>query len=512
MKINADILYDRLKLYYSVEMMGSGSRRPLLECPELYIDESTHFRENHIYMATVEHLPARPVIERNVVLVCIGDSPRLNYYQSKCVVLLIRKRQDFFRVFRTLQGIYEVFSRWESDLLELVLNDPSVESVIRRSMDIFLGKIFVLDREFRYLASSLDNSPEMRSTRKLKLDPAELGSYLKHWDMNTEERKALKIPSEGHTALCVNLFDRREDYIGCVYILSEAEDFVAGEEFLAEHLARILERVMENLPTLADENDRMKEALRNMMNEMPLSNSQRMLLKAANQKQTYCCLSLHFRKGIPTMPMGYICSLFENLTEGNIFFPYNNSILGLIPVASMKPRYRENHGHDPEFLRLLDDMCLALGASNPFTDLYMLRIYYGQAEAAIENGLLFRPDQQIHTFETYALKEMVINSLGGLPVETYYPAGFRNLLDHDREGGISYLETLKCFLENNMSYTITARQLYIHRSTLMERMERIRKELGIDLSDSETCLHLRLLLKALEIEQCFRSDASAAEK
>ena len=94
---------------------------------------------------------------------------------------------------------------------------------------------------------------------------------------------------------------------------------------------------------------------------------------------------------------------------------------------------------------------------------------------------------------------MVANSLDGLPVEAYFPKGFRELLEHDQNSSISYLETLSVFLEENMSYAKAARRLFIHRSTLIERINRIESELSEDLSNPDQRLFLQLLLKALQI-------------
>ena len=138
--------------------------------------------------------------------------------------------------------------------------------------------------------------------------------------------------------------------------------------------------------------------------------------------------------------------------------------------------------------------------------LFGIRVYYLQARSASENGTLLAPQGTLFYFESYALTEMVINSLGGLPPEAYYPAGFASLIEHDKDGGISYLQTLTAFLEENMSYTATAKRLYIHRSTLIDRISRIERELGIDLRDSDRRLQLEILLKAMSIEELMRSN------
>ena len=91
------------------------------------MDNTLHFYENHIYLATVEHLPHRPHIEKNVVLVCIGENPRLSHYKEHAVVILIGKKADFFQVYKTLQEIYELFGSWESRLLKLLVQSPSVQ-------------------------------------------------------------------------------------------------------------------------------------------------------------------------------------------------------------------------------------------------------------------------------------------------------------------------------------------------------------------------------------------------
>ena len=86
-------------------------------------------------------------------------------------------------------------------------------------------------------------------------------------------------------------------------------------------------------------------------------------------------------------------------------------------------------------------------------------------------------------------------------MEAYYPEGFQALLTHDAASDVSYLETLKVYLEENSSLSAASRRLYLHRSTLVERMERIEKELAVDLKNPDQRLHLQILLKALELEQ-----------
>ena len=103
-------------------------------------------------------------------------------------------------------------------------------------------------------------------------------------------------------------------------------------------------------------------------------------------------------------------------------------------------------------------------------------------------------------FQSYALISMVINAVGNLPAEAYFSEQLQNLIKHDKTGPISYLDTLRVFLRNSMSYSQTAEELYIHRSTVGDRISRIERELDVNLKDPDTRLQLEIILKAMEIE------------
>ena len=54
--------------------------------------------------------------------------------------------------------------------------------------------------------------------------------------------------------------------------------------------------------------------------------------------------------------------------------------------------------------------------------------------------------------------------------------------------------TIERFLENNLNISETARQMYIHRNTLVYRLERVQKMTGLDVRRFEDAMKLRLAL------------------
>ena len=71
------------------------------------------------------------------------------------------------------------------------------------------------------------------------------------------------------------------------------------------------------------------------------------------------------------------------------------------------------------------------------------------------------------------------------------------LIKHDSENETDFYNTLKVYLENERSIVKSANILYIHRNTLLYRMEKINSLINLDLDDYKTRLHLLLSFKIL---------------
>ena len=57
--------------------------------------------------------------------------------------------------------------------------------------------------------------------------------------------------------------------------------------------------------------------------------------------------------------------------------------------------------------------------------------------------------------------------------------------------------TIQKFFENNLNISETARQLYVHRNTLVYRFERIEKALGLDIRTFEDAMLFKIALMVI---------------
>ena len=496
MKLNADIVFGALTQRYPVRMMGTRTTEMTISRPELYLDNEVEFLSDHLYLATVDHLPLHPRLQNNVVIVVIGEGAKLSHYREKCCLIVIKEKADFFGVNKYICQVFDRYYAWEKKLFDIFLESADLQEIVDCSVPLFGRPIHVLDASFHYL-TQMKGHPE-----EIRLEPEEISKYLASFEMITDKHGAVLLDMGGTQYLCVNLFNEAGDYIGCTYLEGGDRSFSEGDKALAEFMGSLMEKAIERNPSiLTSEQTTIKNALMNLVNEYPLTANQKWKLNLVKPGQHFVCITQHSANRLSRLPKGYICGAFESEFPGSFAFPKDNVIVCFLDVSGFTDKkgsyYSNLNGKLKKFLMETSGIA---GISNGFSELSGARIAYAQAEAAIENGMVTNPETVLFYFQSYALISMVINAVGNLPAEAYFSEQLQNLIKHDKTGPISYLDTLRVFLRNSMSYSQTAEELYIHRSTVVDRISRIERELEVNLKDPDTRLQLEIILKAMEIE------------
>ncbi len=81
--------------------------------------------------------------------------------------------------------------------------------------------------------------------------------------------------------------------------------------------------------------------------------------------------------------------------------------------------------------------------------------------------------------------------------------GHENLLklkSMDETNNTEYLRTLRVYLDNHLNAVQSARELYIHRSTFLYRLDKIKGILNSNLDDPNEILYLMLSFRFIDME------------
>ena len=121
---------------------------------------------------------------------------------------------------------------------------------------------------------------------------------------------------------------------------------------------------------------------------------------------------------------------------------------------------------------------------------------YSEAKRAIEVGRIFQPEGNIYLFNRLILERFLME----LPQElTAYYHGLLFNRKTQRLFNEEMLYTIDMFFKKDLNLSDTARQLYIHRNTLVYRLDKVQKQTGLDLRTFEDAVTFKILM---ELKKC----------
>ncbi len=132
-----------------------------------------------------------------------------------------------------------------------------------------------------------------------------------------------------------------------------------------------------------------------------------------------------------------------------------------------------------------------IGIGTPASHLRELADRYKEAQTAIEVGKVFDVEKNIINYENLGIGRIIYQ----LPVtlcEMFLSEVFKkNPIDSlDQET----LITISKFFENNLNVSETSRKLFVHRNTLVYRLEKIKKLTGLDLREFDDAIVFKVAL------------------
>ena len=116
---------------------------------------------------------------------------------------------------------------------------------------------------------------------------------------------------------------------------------------------------------------------------------------------------------------------------------------------------------------------------------------YRQANAALRMSGIFNSKGEVHTYREYVLIKM----LEDLP-EAKLGEYLSILLDGEAKELLKdddMVNTAEVFLENNLNVSETSRNLYMHRNTLMYRLDKIERVMGLNLRNFSDAVTFRVI-------------------
>ena len=139
-----------------------------------------------------------------------------------------------------------------------------------------------------------------------------------------------------------------------------------------------------------------------------------------------------------------------------------------------------------------------IGIGMPIDDYLNIRKSYIQANEAIR--YLNNSDESAVCFYEDCIVDQLIDSVNDRQVlESFEKLSLGKLLDYDKTHGTNLIETLEVYFEHNGNVSTAAKKLFLHRNSLIYRIDKIKEILNSDLKNSTELLALQVGLRVMKI-------------
>ena len=132
-----------------------------------------------------------------------------------------------------------------------------------------------------------------------------------------------------------------------------------------------------------------------------------------------------------------------------------------------------------------------IGISSIVESLKDLAKAYKEARISLEVGKVFDIEQPIMSYENLGIGRLIYQlptTLCEIFLQEVFKKGSLESLDKET------LMTVQSFFENNLNVSETSRKLFVHRNTLVYRLEKIRKLTGLDLREFDHAVTFKVAL------------------
>ena len=136
-----------------------------------------------------------------------------------------------------------------------------------------------------------------------------------------------------------------------------------------------------------------------------------------------------------------------------------------------------------------------VGYGNVVTQLQDIAQSFQEAKMALQVGRVFYAEKDTISYGKLGIGRLIYQlpmSLCNMFIKEVFGDKIPEVLE-DEEA----MSTINKFFENNLNISETARQLYVHRNTLVYRLERIEKEIGLDIRKFDDAMTFRIAVMVL---------------
>ena len=132
-----------------------------------------------------------------------------------------------------------------------------------------------------------------------------------------------------------------------------------------------------------------------------------------------------------------------------------------------------------------------IGISDPRMELVAIPEAFAEARSAINVGRVYHGNKHVFLYRNLLLERFLSD------VSPELGAGYNSRIFNRKTARLfndEMIHTIETFFDNSLNLSETARKLYIHRNTLVYRLEKVQHAIGLDLRNFDDAMTFKMMM------------------
>lgn len=441
------------------------------------------------------------------VLITIGKPQKKLIDQCECL-LEFPESESVLNVFNSVSAAFYYYNHWDSQLQKIIMTQGSIQSLLDCSAEIFGNPIGIHNAALECIAetNAITEAGDFRmylNTSSQRMDPDYLKGFLEDRDFQSSllYKGAFfqNSSNSGNNSLAQNFFVDGE--FSCRIVITERKNKLSpADAKLLEHLSEYIQLLLCSYCNNGLNTDArsfglfLSDIIGGKVREGAYI-SKKIQEHGWRSSDCYACVvfALNSRETF-TSTSDAICKHLKKLISGSEVFKHEDRIVAVINVGQPNTDMFEILQCFTSYMR---DMNMKAGVSNILCGIKNLVNIYKQAEIALKIGLRLWSHFWIHRFCCVAPYYVMEQSISELSVEAACSPKIMELLRYDALHRTEYYHTVKAYLECNLHLARTSQMLFIHRTTLLYRLDRIKQLFDLVFNDPLERMYYQLSISLI---------------
>lgn len=434
----------------------------------------------------------------------LAAGPHVHYESSVFPedVVFLAADLPLMSLFNCIQPKMQQFSEWDQSLREVVYQNAGLQELLNRAASEISATILLLNNGYKHIASVYHPDcksatvQEIQENGYLKFDtiqsirgetPLRGGSkapfveYISSLDQSYNIIYLIRYQQNLAARLCVILSDAAPNpcysdmtallaqYVSEYMFSNQGADYGSNADFgiLA---ADLIECRLTDPEELNQRLKQIKLAVRRYYHVMLVE------FNTSNERDN--------------IPWNYVISQLEYIFPFSNITTYKGDILLIIRKTDRGRKLRFNTERLKQILEHYNGFA-AIGNTSEF--LTSLPAIYHQTKDSMRLGIAMNPEQRIYYYEDYSTYQIIefaadaaMQRMGSRNLIHLCNNEFVSLVLYDKKKGTDLTEITYSYLSHERNTTETARDLYIHRNTMLSKIKKIEEIIGTSLDDPLT--------------------------